>query len=307
MELKWLEDFICVAEKGHFAQAAEIRFVTQSALSRRIQSLELWLGTPLFDRSEHPIKLTASGREFIKTARHIIDQSYEAREVANEYAKIGENSIKIACLHTLALKFIPNMISELIDETGPFAATIVADARTVEEYLNSLYTGACDFFISYDHVSIPLDVDAAEFPSITIASHHLRPYQSLHSEPIRLEEAHGDTVPYIEYSGTSFMSRVFDQLLAKAPFKKRMRTVYRASLVESMMTAAQQGFGVAWLPATVVPNDPAEQGLRLVSDQFSTVLTIRVYRSASNDNPLVNQLWKILEQTHAELLPGSDG
>lgn len=122
MELKWLEDFICVAEKGHFAQAADIRFVTQSALSRRIQSLELWIGTPLFDRSEHPIKLTAAGREFIKTARHIVDQSYEAREIANEYSKIGDNSIKISCLHTLALKFIPNLISDLHQQAGPFCS-----------------------------------------------------------------------------------------------------------------------------------------------------------------------------------------
>jgi DNA-binding transcriptional LysR family regulator len=297
LELKWLEDFICVAEKGHFAQAADIRFVTQSALSRRIQSLELWIGTPLFDRSEHPIKLTAAGREFIKTARHIVDQSYEAREIANEYSKIGDNSIKISCLHTLALKFIPNLISDLHQQAGPFAATIVADARTVEEYLNSLYTGACDFFISYDHVSIPFDVDPQQFPSIEIAAHHLRPYQSDQIEPIPLTDAEGGSIPYIEYSGTSFMSRVFEQLLAKAPFKKRLSTVYRASLVESMLTAAQQGFGIAWLPETVVPGDPADQQLRLVSDQFSTILTIRVYRSASNDNPLINAIWEELEKS----------
>ncbi|WP_164116699.1 LysR family transcriptional regulator [Sphingorhabdus sp. Alg239-R122] len=295
MELKWLEDFICVAEKGHFAQAAEIRFVTQSALSRRIQALELWIGTPLFDRTEHPIKLTAAGVEFIKTARHIVEQSYEARAIANEYSKIGENSIKISCLHTLALKFIPDVISDLQNKIGSFSATIVADAKTVEEYLNSLYTGACDFFISYNHVSIPFDVGPMQFPHIEIASHHLRPYQSDKVEPIILDENSTNPIPYIEYSGTSFMSRVFEQLLQKAPFRKRLQTVYRASLVESMMVAAQHGFGLTWLPETVVSGDPGEHGLRLVSDNFQTSLQIRVYRSASNTNPLVTKIWEQLQ------------
>lgn len=299
MELKWLEDFICVAEKGHFAQAAETRFVTQSALSRRVQSLELWLGTTLFDRSEHPIKLTPAGTDFIKTARQIIDQSYEARAVANAYSKIGENSITISCLHTLALKFVPELISKWNRDLRQFSTSVIAETRTVEEYLTALFNGTCDFFICYDHPSIFFDVDPVQFPSMEIASHHLRPYQSIGLEAVDLDDNVDTEIPYIEYSGTSFMSRVFDQLLGKAPFKKRLSTVYRASLVESMLSATQQGFGVAWLPETVIPADPGEQQLRLVSENYGTALGIRIYRSASNGNPLVKEIWDRLRIEHS--------
>ncbi|MEL7783120.1 LysR family transcriptional regulator [Citromicrobium bathyomarinum] len=79
MHLRWLEDLVCVAEEGHFARAAERRHVTQSALSRRIKSLELWAGAELLDRSKHPIRLTAAGAEFVTVARGIIGQAYEAR------------------------------------------------------------------------------------------------------------------------------------------------------------------------------------------------------------------------------------
>lgn len=297
MELKWLEDFICVAEKGHFAQAAESRFVTQSALSRRIQSLELWIGASLFDRSEHPIKLTNAGEEFIRTARQIVDQSYEARAFANKYSRMGDNSVTISCLHTLALKFIPDLISDLQQQIRPFSASIIAETRTVEEYLTALSIGTCDFFICYDHQSISFDVDPVQYPSVEIARHHIRPYQSLDAERIDLSDNEPGEIPYVEYSGTSFMSRVFEQLLRKVPFKKRLRTVYRASLVESMLSATQKGFGVAWLPETVVPGNPADQGLKLVSDDFSTLLTIRVYRSLSNSSPLVGEIWHALTET----------
>ncbi|WP_299329117.1 LysR family transcriptional regulator [Parasphingopyxis sp.] len=296
MELKWLEDFICVAEKGHFAQAAESRLVTQSALSRRIQSLELWIGASLFDRSEHPIRLTTAGEEFIKTAREIVDQSYEARAFANKYSRMGDDSITISCLHTLALRFIPELINTLQQKTRPFSTSIIAETRTVEEYLTALSIGTCDFFICYDHPSISFDIDPVQYPSIEIASHHIRPYQSLDREPIDLNDSSGDAIPHIEYAGTSFMSRVFEQLFRKAPFKKRLRVVYRASLAESMLAAAQKGFGVAWLPETVVPVDPAELGLRLVSEESSTLLSIRAYRSMSNSSQLVGEIWEALTE-----------
>jgi len=51
MDTKWLEDFISLAETGSFSRSAEMRHVTQPAFSRRIQSLESWLGTDLIDRT----------------------------------------------------------------------------------------------------------------------------------------------------------------------------------------------------------------------------------------------------------------
>lgn len=44
MELKWLEDFTALANTLSFSRAAEVRNVTQSAFSRRIKQLEMWLG-----------------------------------------------------------------------------------------------------------------------------------------------------------------------------------------------------------------------------------------------------------------------
>ena len=60
LETKWLEDFIALAATRSFSQAADKRFVTQPAFSRRIRSLEAMLGLTLVDRSCTPIELTAT-------------------------------------------------------------------------------------------------------------------------------------------------------------------------------------------------------------------------------------------------------
>ena len=61
MDLTWLEDFLALAEHKTFARAAETRHVTQPAFSRRIQSLEDWMGTRLFVRSPQGTTLTPAG------------------------------------------------------------------------------------------------------------------------------------------------------------------------------------------------------------------------------------------------------
>ncbi len=72
MHLAWLKDFIAIAETGHFGQSADKRLITNSALSRRIKSLEEWAGVELLDRSAHPIKLTPAGEQFIPVAEQVV-------------------------------------------------------------------------------------------------------------------------------------------------------------------------------------------------------------------------------------------
>lgn len=62
MEFKWLDDFMSLRDLGNFSAAAQARHVTQSAFSRRIQALEVWVGVILFDRTSYPIELTEHGK-----------------------------------------------------------------------------------------------------------------------------------------------------------------------------------------------------------------------------------------------------
>ena len=74
LESKWLEDFSALAATRSFSQAAERRFVTQPAFSRRIRSLESALGLTLVNRSRTPVELTAAGQLFLVTARTVVEQ-----------------------------------------------------------------------------------------------------------------------------------------------------------------------------------------------------------------------------------------
>ena len=79
MDTKWLEDFVSLAETCSFSRSAQLRHVTQSAFSRRIQSLEAWAGVALVDRSSYPTRLTSAGATFYAEAVDILQNLQSSR------------------------------------------------------------------------------------------------------------------------------------------------------------------------------------------------------------------------------------
>jgi DNA-binding transcriptional LysR family regulator len=80
MDITLLKTFLEVAATGSFVSASERLFVTQSAVSLRIQRLEDTLGKPMFTRSKAGAELTNAGREFESYALSIIRVWEEARQ-----------------------------------------------------------------------------------------------------------------------------------------------------------------------------------------------------------------------------------
>lgn len=72
MNLRQLEHLIALADEGAFARAAEKVHLTQSALTRSIQSLEEELGMQLCDRHPRGIVLTPGGKLVVERARRAL-------------------------------------------------------------------------------------------------------------------------------------------------------------------------------------------------------------------------------------------
>ena len=71
MTIHQLQSFLAVAEKQSFTAAADILYISQSALSQQIRQLEHQLGFQLFDRSTRQVTLTEAGRSFYRNAQQL--------------------------------------------------------------------------------------------------------------------------------------------------------------------------------------------------------------------------------------------
>lgn len=88
LNLKQLETFVTVAEKGSFTKAANALYMAQSTVSNHIQQLEESLGLILFVRDmKRNISLTPDGNRIYQFAKEILLRCSELEETILENKK----------------------------------------------------------------------------------------------------------------------------------------------------------------------------------------------------------------------------
>ena len=94
MNIRSLEHLLALAETGSFSKAAERCFLTQSALSRSIQMLEIDLGGKLLDRIGKRNELTPLGQQVVERSRGIVRDAAELKRSA-ELLQEGAGLIRV--------------------------------------------------------------------------------------------------------------------------------------------------------------------------------------------------------------------
>lgn len=300
MEIKWLEDFVALAELSSFSRAAEARNVTQPAFSRRIKQLETWLGVPLVDRATLPAELTPAGKGFLPIAQETIQTFYTARETLRPMSEAG--LVRFAALHTLTLSFFPAWLGVLAASVPDLRTSFIPDRGGLEANLAALIEGDADFLLTYAHRDVPLRLDRGHFDFLTVGHDRLVPVIApelriggvIHAGAGLLDRAlQGKlVVPYLSYGVTSFFGVALGRLFAaRPPFRRR--TMHENTISAGLMTLAMSGGGLCWLPESLVAPDLAAGRLVRASEQrdWSMDLEIRLYRHRETCCASVEALW----------------
>lgn len=292
MEVEWLMDFLELSATLNFSRAAEARHITQSAFSRRIRSLELWLGATLIDRSTYPASLTPAGQLFRPTAEEMVQTLIRSRNECQGRAKPRGKVVSFAALHTLALNFFPTWLGSLEEGLGPLKTRMVAD--NVHDCIESLVNGTCDLLICYSHPIVPTVVDHERFPSICLAKDLLVPVCMARPDGLPPHDLSGasSALPYLAYTPDCFLGRLTQTLIDREGGMPFLDFRYENSMSEALKTMALQGYGVAWLPVSAVERELADGRLVVLGhEQYRMSMDIRLYRNAENRSIDIEQLW----------------
>ena len=112
MNLKQLETFVQIVQKGSFAAAAEALHTTQSTVSARIKDLEHYFGVQLFDRSAHRALLTEKGRQLFDLSGQLIGAMEDLRDrIADRGSLTG--TLRLGVVGVVAGTWLPALVREL--------------------------------------------------------------------------------------------------------------------------------------------------------------------------------------------------
>lgn len=115
MPMTELEIIKALAEEGNMRKAAERLFLSQPALSQRLQSMEKEWETLLFIRSQKGLKPTPAGELVIEYAKEAIVKREETFEMIGSMAGKVHGTLKIACASIIGQTWLPQVLKEYVE------------------------------------------------------------------------------------------------------------------------------------------------------------------------------------------------
>lgn len=115
LDFRQLRAFVAVAEEGSFTLAAKKIFVTQSAVSHSLRTLEEQLKCKLLDRSGKRVVTTAEGGLLLSRCRRILHELEQVSVDLEGLRRWGQTRIRIGMPRSLCNVLIPSILREFRD------------------------------------------------------------------------------------------------------------------------------------------------------------------------------------------------
>ena len=146
MDVQLAKTFLEVVSSGSFVAAARRLFVTQSAVSMRIKTLEEQIGRALFERSKHGAELTHAGEQFHRYAMSMMRLWEEAQQqvaIPPGY----RTTLRIGGFYSLWLRLLIRWLS-VLQAAAPDVA-IRAELGMPDRLMRLLTEGIIDIGVMY--------------------------------------------------------------------------------------------------------------------------------------------------------------
>lgn len=294
MDINWLQDFVCLCRTLNFTRAAEERNITQPAFSRRIKSLENWLGAPLITRSTYPVQLSDAGTQFLPVAQETIANLTDMRQTIRAQERGTTAFQRIAVLHTISVNYLSARIVEFEEIMPNLRVRVYSD--NLRACCQMLSEGNCDFLIYYRHQDVSPMFAETQFARKDIGIDMLIPVAEAGAAAAGgwdLTTPPGYDIPYLGYEPTSFLGTVVDQTIGTR--KPALALRYMDALTEAIKRRTMAGSGIAWLPESAVADEIADGRLVLVGGpEWQAKLTLSLFCSLDRLDRTGQLVWESL-------------
>jgi len=296
MTLQELRYLVALADCGHFGQAAEACFVSQSTLSTGLKKLEDFLGVVVFDRSLKRVTPTPIGREIVESARRIVDEAARIREVASYAKDPMDRTLHLGVIPTLGPYYLPHVLTQ-VRTAFPKLRLLLREEMT-PHMLEHLADGKLEAGL----LALPID-DA----NLEVAPLFVEPFLAAVPGGHPLARLKSVNIDELAAAGLMLLEEghcLRDQALEACHLQGIKSEEIRATSLETLRQMVAMGLGVTLIPtlAGAGINATGEQVmLKPISKPGAARSIGLVWRRRS---PMASSIERLAEILRAKLPPG---
>ena len=262
MDWDKLKIFHAVAEAGSFTSATVNLNLSQSAISRQIQSLEQDLKVQLFERHARGLVLTENGEYLFKSAHEVISKLKDVESNLGGQKDKLNGKLVVTTVVSFGTTWLTPRIKEFMDLHPGIEIELIFDDRELD-----LATREADVAIRMRRPK-QLNLIQKKFVDFNYHIYGSNEYLQKNGYPKTLKDL--DKHKFITY-GKGAPSPVYNPdwvLKVGAKDGKKRRSLMKVNSVYGLLLAVQSGVGLAALPdyiahnqsgiSKVLPNEPGK-------------------------------------------------
>jgi DNA-binding transcriptional LysR family regulator len=298
VELQHLRFAVAAADHGSFRRAAEVLFLRQSTLSRSIRQLEHAVGMTVFERSRVGVQATSAGRDFLRTARSIVEQM---DSLVTSTCHVGRGEAGRLSVGFYTSISAGNLLATLIDFKKRFSQIdVYLKESSRVRLVTALRNGAIDIAIATSELPL-LGNQGMPLWSERILLALLEGHPLAGKDEVYWTDLRGQTVLLSQYDpGRELEDLLVSKLVSPENRPKITRHDVSRGVIKSLIAA---GFGVS----LVTESDIGAKFLGLTYRELrdgtgpSRVGFSAQWRS-DNDNPALANFLKLLRERYPLLV-----
>lgn len=243
MTITQIQYVLAVAKHKNFSAAAESCFVTQPTLSMQIQKLEEELEVVIFDRTKKPLKITDIGKQIIKQAQIIMNESDRINDIVAQQKGVISGEFSLGIIPTVSPTLLPMFLANFINKYPK--VTLKIEEQNTENVLKSIEDGIFDAAILATPLHNPNIVERPLYYEPFVAyvpdNHRLQKSKTIYSEDLDIND-----ILMLE-DGHCFKESVLN-ICNKDVIEAKNRFQLKSGSFETLIRLSNEGLGMTLLP-----------------------------------------------------------
>lgn len=265
MHIETLKVFCDVVDSGSFSMAASQNFITQSAVSQQLRTLESKYRCKLLERGRSGAKPTAAGEILYHVSREILEKYREIETQLQESSKVVGGTLRVAIVYSVGLHELPPYLKSYMG-AYPGVNIHIEYARPNKIYDDAV-AGRVDLgIVAYPAKHPQVNVIPFREDKLVVVCPPDHPFASLRRLPV--SKLNGQA--FVAYERDISTRKAVDQFLRDRDISVRYMGEY--DNIETIKRAVEIGQGISIIPLPSVKHEVEHGSLIVVPFADDSIL-----------------------------------